>query len=175
MSSPVKRLNQRFYAGILPFSGGGAVAHLAPWPILEKYGAAAAMMTAMARPILPERLLEHRRQDALSDAGLLGRPDADPDRRGRRGRHPVLPAVHGLPLCGEAFDLEPDVSDRDLFLRISWLRHFEAEARRREGALRVLIAIVVSGVAAAVLFLIMVQGSFRKGYTASTSTTSSGR
>ena len=32
-------------------------------------------------------------------------------------------------------------------------------------ALRVLIAIVVSGVAAAVLFLIMVQGSFRKGYT----------
>jgi hypothetical protein len=32
-------------------------------------------------------------------------------------------------------------------------------------ALRVLIAIVVSGVAAAVLFLIMIQGSFRKGYT----------
>lgn len=26
------------------------------------------------------------------------------------------------PLCGTAFDLEDDMADRDLFLRISWLR-----------------------------------------------------
>ena len=26
------------------------------------------------------------------------------------------------PLCGQTFELEQDLSDRDLFLRISWLR-----------------------------------------------------
>ncbi len=26
------------------------------------------------------------------------------------------------PLCGSAFDLEQDVEDRDLYLRIAWLR-----------------------------------------------------
>ena len=38
------------------------------------------------------------------------------------------------PLCGVRFDLEPDVDDRDLYLRIAWLRANQnpgLERRRR--------------------------------------------
>ncbi len=35
---------------------------------------------------------------------------------------PVFHPFTACPLCGTGFELEQDVSDRDLFLRISWLR-----------------------------------------------------
>lgn len=35
---------------------------------------------------------------------------------------PSFQPFTACPLCGQAFDLEPDMADRDLFLRISWLR-----------------------------------------------------
>ena len=35
---------------------------------------------------------------------------------------PAFQPFTACPLCGTAFEMEPDVSDRDLFLRISWLR-----------------------------------------------------
>jgi hypothetical protein len=44
---------------------------------------------------------------------------------------PSFQPFTACPLCGQAFDLEPDMADRDLFLRISWLRanpHGEAGA-----------------------------------------------
>ena len=39
--------------------------------------------------------------------------------------HDGIPAFQpftACPLCGTGFELEDDISDRDLFLRISWLR-----------------------------------------------------
>ncbi len=36
-----------------------------------------------------------------------------------------IPSFHNAtqcPLCGRWFDLTPDVSDRDLYLKISWMR-----------------------------------------------------
>ncbi|MCU0306232.1 MAG: hypothetical protein MUE51_00395 [Thermoleophilia bacterium] len=36
-----------------------------------------------------------------------------------------VPSFHdysACPLCGAVWDLEPDVGDRDLYLRIAWLR-----------------------------------------------------
>jgi len=35
---------------------------------------------------------------------------------------PEFQPFTACPLCGQAFGLEPDMTDRDLFLRISWLR-----------------------------------------------------
>jgi hypothetical protein len=35
---------------------------------------------------------------------------------------PTFQPFTACPLCGQAFDLDQDVSDRDLFLRVSWLR-----------------------------------------------------
>jgi len=35
---------------------------------------------------------------------------------------PVFQPFTACPLCGTGFELEQDVTDRDLFLRISWLR-----------------------------------------------------
>jgi hypothetical protein len=35
---------------------------------------------------------------------------------------PAFQPFTACPLCGEAFDLEQDITDRDLFLRVSWLR-----------------------------------------------------
>lgn len=35
---------------------------------------------------------------------------------------PAFQPFTACPLCGTAFELEQDVGDRDLFLRISWLR-----------------------------------------------------
>ncbi len=35
---------------------------------------------------------------------------------------PAFQPFTACPLCGVAFDLEPDVTDRDLYLRIAWLR-----------------------------------------------------
>lgn len=35
---------------------------------------------------------------------------------------PSFQPFTACPLCGTGFELEQDVSDRDLFLRISWLR-----------------------------------------------------
>ncbi len=35
---------------------------------------------------------------------------------------PAFQTFTACPLCGQAFELEQDVTDRDLFLRISWLR-----------------------------------------------------
>ena len=41
---------------------------------------------------------------------------------------PSFQPFTACPLCGQAFDLEQDVSDRDLFLRIAWLRANPHEA-----------------------------------------------
>ena len=41
---------------------------------------------------------------------------------------PSFQPFTACPLCGQAFDLDQDVSDRDLFLRISWLRANPHEA-----------------------------------------------
>jgi hypothetical protein len=35
---------------------------------------------------------------------------------------PVFAKRTMCPLCGEFFDIEQDMSDRDLYLRVSWLR-----------------------------------------------------
>jgi hypothetical protein len=35
---------------------------------------------------------------------------------------PGFQSFTACPLCGEAFDLDDDIPDRDLFLRIAWLR-----------------------------------------------------
>ena len=35
---------------------------------------------------------------------------------------PSFQPFTACPLCGTAFDLEPDLDDRDLYLRIAWLR-----------------------------------------------------
>jgi hypothetical protein len=57
---------------------------------------------------------------------------------GQRDRDgiPTFQPFTACPLCGHAFDLEQDVSDRDLFLRISWLRAnpHESDAERGPGA-----------------------------------------
>jgi hypothetical protein len=34
------------------------------------------------------------------------------------------------PLCGQRFDLEPDIEDRDLYLKIAWLRENQYPGRR---------------------------------------------
>ena len=67
------------------------------------------------------------------------------------------------------------MSDRDLFLRISWLRANPHEARRRRGdragaalprgSARFVVGVAVAAAAGTATFLIMVQGSLRKGYT----------
>lgn len=49
---------------------------------------------------------------------LLLMPTGRSDEEGIPGFQPFT----ACPLCGTAFELEQDVSDRDLFLRISWLR-----------------------------------------------------
>ena len=35
---------------------------------------------------------------------------------------PTFQPFTACPLCGTGFELEDDIDDRDLFLRISWLR-----------------------------------------------------
>ncbi len=37
-------------------------------------------------------------------------------------RFPVFAERTMCPLCGEFFDIEQDMTDRDLYLRVSWLR-----------------------------------------------------
>ena len=127
-------------------------------------------MTPMARADPPqERLLQHRRQDALPDAGLLGRPAADPDRRRRRGRHPLLPAVHRLPA------LRRGVRPRAGRLRPRPVpAHLMAAREPPRGGGRggrevpssaVVVGVVLGAIVGTVVFLIMIQGSFRQGYT----------
>jgi len=41
---------------------------------------------------------------------------------------PAFQPFTGCPLCGQSFGLEDDMTDRDLFLRISWLRANPHEA-----------------------------------------------
>jgi hypothetical protein len=41
---------------------------------------------------------------------------------------PAFQPFTACPLCGRSFGLEDDMSDRDLFLRISWLRANPHEA-----------------------------------------------
>ena len=45
-----------------------------------------------------------------------------PTGAGDRDGVPSFQPFTACPLCGTTFDLEQDMSDRDLFLRISWLR-----------------------------------------------------
>jgi hypothetical protein len=54
--------------------------------------------------------------DCWGDLLLIpsGRVDAD--------GIPRFQPFTACPLCGEAFDLDDDIPDRDLFLRIAWLR-----------------------------------------------------
>ena len=43
-----------------------------------------------------------------------------------------IPAFHDMtqcPLCGERFELEPDIVDRDLYLQVAWLRENQYPGR----------------------------------------------
>jgi hypothetical protein len=44
---------------------------------------------------------------------------------------PAFQNVTQCPLCGQRFDLEPDITDRDLYLRIAWLRENQYPGRSR--------------------------------------------
>jgi hypothetical protein len=81
------------------------------------------MMQAMSRPSLRKSAfsnIDGRTRCPTPDCwgDLLLIPTGLADQEGIPSFQPFT----ACPLCGEAFDLEPDVSDRDLFLRISWLR-----------------------------------------------------
>jgi len=54
--------------------------------------------------------------DCFGDLLLFPTGEVDPD------GIPAFQPFTVCPLCGTPFDLEPDVTDRDLYLRIAWLR-----------------------------------------------------
>lgn len=54
--------------------------------------------------------------DCWGDLVLIPAASDDPD------GIPRFASFTACPLCGEGFDLEPDISDRDLYLKIAWLR-----------------------------------------------------
>jgi hypothetical protein len=77
----------------------------------------------MSRPTLPKSAfanIDARTRCPTADCwgDLLLIPTGRTDGEGIPSFQPFT----ACPLCGQAFDLEGDVSDRDLFLRISWLR-----------------------------------------------------
>ena len=87
------------------------------------------MIAAMPRATLPKSAFSNidgrtrcPTPDCWGDLLLIPTGAADED------GIPSFQPFTACPLCGEAFDLEPDVSDRDLFLRISWLRANPHEA-----------------------------------------------
>ena len=133
-------------------------------------------MTMIRDPAFPKSAFANiDGADPLPHPGLLGGPAADPHGRRRRGGHPLLPALHRLPAVRPGFDLEQDVSDRDLFLRISWLRANPHEAEERGAVSEPRLArtvtaasslgVVVAAVLGTAAFLVMIQGAFRKGHT----------
>lgn len=77
----------------------------------------------MPRPSLPKSAfanIDGRARCPTPDCwgDLMLFPTGETDGEGM----PALQAFTACPLCGQAYDLEQDIDDRALFLRISWLR-----------------------------------------------------